>query len=117
MPDGDDPRALATPPCRTALAIMAAEERRYDTLPPHLWRRPASLADLEQRIAAIKAQLAAIAARLAAGADLAYWRDCHTRAERQLAIVREAHSTLITDAPARNAPAYEPHLQAERTVR
>ena len=92
---------------RTALAIMAAEELRYDSLPPHLWRRPANRADLERKIAAAEARLVVIDARIIAGVDLAYWRDCRTRAEQQLAVAREAHAALIADAAMRNAPARE----------
>jgi hypothetical protein len=99
MPDG---RPLAERKCPTALATMAEEERRYDSIPPHLWRRPSTLADLERKIATVASHLGAIDAKIADGADLAYWRDCRARTEQQLAIYREAHSALMTDALARS---------------
>jgi hypothetical protein len=80
-----------------ALAVMAEEEQRYDSLPPQLWRRPAGPADLERKIATTEAQLAAIEARIAHGADLAYWEDCRDRTQQQLATHRVAHAALVTE--------------------
>ena len=40
---------------RTAITIMAEEERRYDVLPPWAWPRPLGAIDrLERRIAAME---------------------------------------------------------------
>ena len=91
MPDRPPP---AEDTCRpTPLATMAEEERRYDSLPPHLWRTPATPSDLARKIATVESRLAAIDRRIAGGTDLAYWQDC-----RALAITRAANASF-TAAP------------------
>ena len=90
----DRPTPAGGPRRPSPLATMAAEECRYDSLPPHLWRRPATASDLARQIAAVEAQLAAIERRIAGGADLAYWWDCRARTLRQLAFHREAQASL-----------------------
>ncbi len=64
-------------------------------------RRPATLADLDRKIAATEKQLQHIAERIELGVDLKYWDSCQDRARRQLEIYKDAQDKLVKDAISR----------------